>query len=340
MGIADPELTEGIGAPALDGIIVEDDAGVQPSDCEGFRAAARTEVHGIERGSHFPDFIAAVVRVSESELPMRIAAPTFDKAVPEQCACELSSGCQRHDLRLTLRRAAVERHRVAVVALLVRLLLAIRADRRGTFDALVGVDAAAFTVGARDGDEVLPTLDERVLLAKAIARRLSVALFPNGAARARAAIAVFFGAARAIGLPRPAAADQRQLLGVPLTCQRSVVRAGSVNDRFFRPSARTAGHAAHPRGAPWVFAAAARVPVPAAARSSAAAAGVTPAARVASGHTGGTAACRTGAAGAAGVARRRVLAGLELLRAAEEHEHAAQRRGQYTWGKTSFLGHR
>src|SRR5690606_20135854 len=191
---------------------------------------------------------------------------------------------------------------------------------------------------ARDGDEVLPTLDERVLLAEAIARRLSVALAPNGAARARAAIAIFFGAARAIGLPRPAAADQRQLLGLPLTRQRPVVRAGSVHDRSFGPSARTAGHAAHPRAAPRVVAIAASVS--AAARSSAAAAGVTPAARVASGYPSGAAACRTGAAAAAGVARRRVLTGLELLRAAEEHEHAAQRRGQYTWGKTSFLGHR
>src|SRR5690606_33590107 len=127
-------------------------------------------------------------------------------------------------------------------------------------------------------------------------------------------------------------------LGVPLTCQRSVVRAGSVNDRFFRPSARTAGHAAHSRAAPRVVATAASVS--AAARSSAAAASITPAARVASGHAGGTAACRTGAAGAASAARRRVLTGLELLRAAEEHEHAAQRRGKYTWGKTSFLGHR
>ena len=73
-------------APALDGAVVEEGAGVVGAGGDGGGGAAGAEVDGGEVVAHLVGAVAAAGGVAEAELAVAVAAPALDGAVVEEGA--------------------------------------------------------------------------------------------------------------------------------------------------------------------------------------------------------------------------------------------------------------
>ena len=95
VGVAQAELPVAVVAPALDGAVVEERAGVVAAGGDRGGGAAGAEVDGGEVVAHLAGLVAAVVGVAEAELAVAVVAPALDGAVVEQRAGVVVAGGDR-----------------------------------------------------------------------------------------------------------------------------------------------------------------------------------------------------------------------------------------------------
>src|SRR5262249_33605225 len=97
--VAQAELPEHIAPPTLHPSIDEQRAGVRVPAAYAPCRNASTQVHGWQVVAHLPGSAAALVRVPDAELAIRVIAPAFDAAVVQERADVRNTGAHR-DRRL------------------------------------------------------------------------------------------------------------------------------------------------------------------------------------------------------------------------------------------------
>src|SRR5262249_55808076 len=87
--VANPKLSLSVGAPALDGAVVEQRARVISSGGDRNRGAPRSQGDRREAVAHLARIIAAADLVAQPERPGSVVAPALDGAVVQEGAREI-----------------------------------------------------------------------------------------------------------------------------------------------------------------------------------------------------------------------------------------------------------
>jgi hypothetical protein len=130
--VPEAELSEVVLAPADDGAVVEERAGVVATGRDRARAPPLAEVDRGERLSQLVRFVTAVVPVAEAELSGVVPTPALDHPVRAEGTAVGPAEREGDRLVAAVARAAVAGEGVAVVALLVLAELAVAAGWHGT----------------------------------------------------------------------------------------------------------------------------------------------------------------------------------------------------------------
>ncbi|CAB5064767.1 unannotated protein [freshwater metagenome] len=93
--VTEPQLAVVVLAPALDGVVVEDRAGVPHARIDGLGGASGAEVDGGEVVSHLAGVVTPVVGVPVAEFTNLVESPTLHRVVVEEGTRVISAGCQR-----------------------------------------------------------------------------------------------------------------------------------------------------------------------------------------------------------------------------------------------------
>src|SRR5262245_29881057 len=93
-GIAEAELAARACAPAFDGCVIEQRAGVETARRNEACAPSAAESYGREDVAHLAGLVAARSDVSQAEPPVGVVAPTLERAVVEYRAAMRESASE------------------------------------------------------------------------------------------------------------------------------------------------------------------------------------------------------------------------------------------------------